>query len=576
MALLSIVAGTAAAYGYAQTRPEVYESSTSVLVEPAMTQDPTATGGRARGELNLDTEAQLVASTPVATGAARLMGSRTPPDELAAGVTVAVPANTSVLVVTYAAGSPQAARTASHAFAEAYLRNRQETATAELTNEMTVVGGKLKELNNSLVRVNQQLTGMRSDSPSRANLISGRDTLQSQLNALNTRMDQLATTTVQPGRIIRDATLPRRPHGPDLRVDLAVGAACGLLLGLALAVARERLDRRVRHGADLRRRTGVAVLATVPADLKPSLDGILPPFGAGGRIFHRLRNEVLASLPVRDCRVIAVTGPSRGAAATVVAANLAAAFARTGSETVLISAQLPDSIGDAAPVTALFGVAPAPGLSDVLSGRATLADAAQRTPRTPGLRVVTTGATASAGGLLQSQSLRDTLAALRHQAEYVVIEAPSTASSADAQSLASLADAAILAVEARRTRYVQITDAADQLRRVGTPVLGAVVLSRLGRPAPHARPADAVLAAGVPAEATAGDGTRPDPVGGPDLSLPDTPTLIFRRIEDDDDLYAGLADAADLDIVDDHDAHDDSRPSVGVAHRAPRRFDPTP
>jgi hypothetical protein len=80
---------------------------------------------------------------------------------------------------------------------------------------------------------------------------------------------------------------------------------------------------------------------------------------------------------------------------------------------------------------------------------------------------------------MQSQRLRDTLEALRRQTGYVVIEAPSTSSSADAQSLASLADAAILAVELRRARRPMLFDAAEQLRRVGTPLLGAVVLPRL-------------------------------------------------------------------------------------------------
>jgi hypothetical protein len=80
---------------------------------------------------------------------------------------------------------------------------------------------------------------------------------------------------------------------------------------------------------------------------------------------------------------------------------------------------------------------------------------------------------------MQSQRLRDTLEALRRQTGYVVIEAPSTSSSADAQSLASLADAAILAVELRRAKRPALLDAAEQLSRVGTPLLGAVVLPRL-------------------------------------------------------------------------------------------------
>src|SRR5262249_1607751 len=97
---------------------------------------------------------------------------------------------------------------------------------------------------------------------------------------------------------------------------------------------------------------------------------------------------------------------------------------------------------------------------------------------------------------------------LRGQAEYVVIEAPSTAASADAQSLASLADAAIIAVELRRTTHVEVLDAAEQLRRVGTPLLGAVVMPRLvaeaetvrTRSSASRRPAAATKPSAKPAE----------------------------------------------------------------------------
>jgi len=132
-----------------------------------------------------------------------------------------------------------------------------------------------------------------------------------------------------------------------------------------------------------------------------------------------------------------------------------------------------------APLARILGVAAMPGLSDLLSGRIGLARALQRTPRIPALRVITTGGAAAAAGLMQSQRLRDTLEALRRQGGYVIIEAPSTSSSADAQSLASLADAAILAVELRRARRPAVVDAAEQLERVDTRLLGAVVLPRL-------------------------------------------------------------------------------------------------
>jgi Mrp family chromosome partitioning ATPase len=175
---------------------------------------------------------------------------------------------------------------------------------------------------------------------------------------------------------------------------------------------------------------------------------------------------------------------------------------------VLIGASAPDSLMDPATLARLMGVSPAPGLSDVLAGRANLGEVTQRAARNPTLRVITAGATGSAAGLLQSQALRDMVATLRGNAEYLVIEAPSTATGADAQSLASLADAAILAVELKRSRRPEVIDAAEQLRRVGTPLLGAVVLPRAPQskdasepdPAPEPSPAELAVEPQSPAK----------------------------------------------------------------------------
>src|SRR5205085_1400634 len=82
-------------------------------------------------------------------------------------------------------------------------------------------------------------------------------------------------------------------------------------------------------------------------------------------------------------------GASRGSATTLVAANVATARARTGSDVVLIGAHLPDSVVDAAPLARMLGVAAMPGLSDLLAGRIGLNRAMQRTPRIPSLRVIT-------------------------------------------------------------------------------------------------------------------------------------------------------------------------------------------
>jgi Mrp family chromosome partitioning ATPase/capsular polysaccharide biosynthesis protein len=495
VALLTVF-GVMGAYEVTARQPKVFESATSVLVQPTGAgQDTNVQGGRTKGEINLDTEAQLVRSTAVAADAAKLLRAETvAPDTLAAKVVVDVPANTSVLVITYKAGTARQAQAGSHAFAEAYLRNREETAANDLAEQIATIDGKLKQLNAALAPINARLASLRADSTERPNLESQRSTITAQVNTLSARLNQLVTTTVSAGKIIRDANLPDRPSKPVLPLNLGSGAAAGLLLGAGCAILRERLDRRIRRPDDLTRRCDVSVLAALPAKVRPRLDDVFPPFGAGGRVFNRLRNEVVAGSPREEGRkgqVIVVAGASRGSASTVVAANLAAAFARTGGQTVLVCAHLPDSVSELAPVTRLLGVRAVPGLSDVLGGKVPLGRAVQRASRQPRLSVITTGGTASAAGLLQSQMLRDALASLRRQAEFVVIEAPATSTSADAQSVASLADIALVAVELKRTRYADVTDAAEQLRRVGTPLLGAVVLPRLVRHRDEPPPAPA-------------------------------------------------------------------------------------
>ncbi|MPZ27109.1 MAG: lipopolysaccharide biosynthesis protein [Micromonosporaceae bacterium] len=512
--------GLAAAGGWLHARPPVWESATSVLVHPAG-QDANVVGGRTQGEVNLDTEAQLVRSTAVAAGAAELLGLDPAPTDLARRVGVTVPPNTSVLTITFTAATPAEAQAGAQAFAEAYLDHRAQSARADLAAQAEAIEAMLDELGGRLADLNQRLAQTATSTAAAVNLDSQRGMVASQMNSLTDRLNALTTATVSPGTVISEARLPEQPSRPEPAVVLASGAALGLVAGLGAAGLGERLARRVRRPTDLPRRLGVPVLAAFTAANRPPAEEIASPYAPAGRTFDRLRNEVIASerssgasdavgfttserssrasdavgftaserssgasdaaagQPVGTGRgrVIVVTsptgGPATGPVAGLVATNLAASMSRCGHDTVLVEAAAPGTAGS---LTRLLGVAAAPGLSEVLAGRTSLADALQRPARYPRLQVMTMGGTATATGLLQSPALRTVLAALTTQAGYVVVEAPATAMSADAQSLAGHADLALLAVEARRTRLADVVDAAAQLRQVATPLLGAVVV----------------------------------------------------------------------------------------------------
>src|SRR3954470_19349352 len=309
IALIATGAGLGAGAALTTTLPKVYESSTSVLVQ-AVDQDTNAAGGRTKGTVNLDTEAQLVGSGAVAAQAAKLLRSSRSPIDLAKDVSVEVPANTTVLVIDFKADQPQDAQAGSHAFAEAYLRNRQDTAQNALNEQIKTLNAKVKQLTTALSSINGRLSRAAKGSPDESNLLSLRNNSQNQLNSLTGKLNELTTTTVGAGNIISDARLPDAPSSPSAMIDLGTGGMVGLLLGLALAFVRERFDRRLRNAADVRDRGRMTVLATLDERTTPHFDDVLQPYGPGGRVFNRLRNEVLATLPQGD-QIIVVTGASR-------------------------------------------------------------------------------------------------------------------------------------------------------------------------------------------------------------------------------------------------------------------------
>ncbi|HEY3504044.1 MAG TPA: Wzz/FepE/Etk N-terminal domain-containing protein [Actinocatenispora sp.] len=465
LVLAGLLLGLVTAGAVTAAQPRTYQSTTSVLVLPTGGQDANAAGGRTKETINLDTEAQLVRSTAVAERARALLRTSTAGDP-ADAVTVSVPPNSTVMQIVFTAGTPADARAGSHAFAIAYLANRADGAASANDATATALRDQISTVTKQLRDTSAQLAAADPGSPSRAYLDTRRRNLSNQLDTLSNRLSDATAAPASPGRIISDATLPASAASPSVPVNLAAGLVLGLFVGLAAAFLLSRLDHRVRNAGDLRRRTGVRVLAELPA----------PPTGLtaapGERIFSRLRNELVAGTDAHGVIAVIGTGPAhadRYGAGVLVAANLAAAFGRAGTDTVLVDTAPATAPYDAASVAA---VPATPGLADVLDG-IDLAEALHRAADEPNLWVLTPGTNADR---LPSEPVRATLRRLRDRCDQVVVAAPNAADGPDAQTLASLADAAVLAVELRTTRYEDVLDVADQLRGVGTPLLGAVLL----------------------------------------------------------------------------------------------------
>lgn len=471
--LLCLAIGIGAAMAYLQWAPKEYRSQTSVLVSGMETDASTDRGSA----INLDTEAQLVTSTQTTALAAERLGL--PAGEVADRVGVSVPPNTEILDISYVAGSAADAQRGSLAFAESYLEQRQATGEEILDTQADAAQGRIDAVEEELDATLEEADDLPEDSPARGRAEDEASRLSQQLSTLTSNQNRLRTETLMPGRIVTQPRLPSSPSSPNPLITIAAGMVLGLLLGVGVAALRHRADDVIRTPEDLFARTRLPVATVLSTRLHAGQVAVLPPLSADGRGYARLRNVVTTSLEESDRRVVLVTGVRRGSGP--VAANLAASLARAGEEVFLVCA---DVFGPTA--TALFPGRPAAGLAEVLAGEAQVDDVTRRLPAIPNLRVLGPGLDPDrADALLQTRSPRKLIDPLLRSGAYVVIEAPPTTDSTDAQTLANVAEIAVLVVESGRTSAREVVEACALLESMHTAVLGGVIV-RYGRDSePH-------------------------------------------------------------------------------------------
>jgi len=437
------------------TRTPTYRSAADVLVEAS-----TVPGVTTLQVPDMGTEKLIASSGSVIALASRTLG--VPPATLSGATSVSVPVDTHVLRIAVSNTDPAKARQWAQTVAEAYVVFRT------------------------------------TSHPSRAPDLtkSGTD-----------------TTATVPASIITPAFLPGAPVSPNHAVDLAVAIVIGLSLGVGTAILRDRLDDRVRGAADLEARVGAPLLAPLPAfrRWRSGLPGRLVvgygPDSAVAEAYRSLRARILQAAKRRNARTIVVTSPAR-VATTTVAANLAAALARSGRRVVLIGAEL------RRPRThRVFGLPDHIGLTTVVLGGVPVRDALRPTV-IEGLTLLSAGGqTVDPGTILQSPAFPAVLHDLRRHADFVVIEAPPVLAGADTVTLAELAEMVLVVGDGRRTTRAEVHAANQQLEPVRDKVIGCA-LENIGRTRRLGR---LTL---LPPPPPSGEPVELPPNGGPPLAAP--------------------------------------------------------
>ncbi|MFI7169546.1 polysaccharide biosynthesis tyrosine autokinase [Rhodococcoides fascians] len=275
-------------------------------------------------------------------------------------------------------------------------------------------------------------------------------------------------------KIFQEADASSAAVTPKTKRNLALGAAVGLLLGIALAVLRDRLDNTIKGRREIEAISGKALVGTIPFDKErkahPAVDFQDLNQSASAEAFRELRTNLQFLEVDHPPRVIVVTSAIPSEGKTTTAVNLAVALAEAGHHVALVEGDLRRPR-----VSKYMGLIGSVGMSTVLAGQATVEEVLQPT-KYEGLQAMASGPIPpNPSELLGSEASRALLIELRSRFDYVIVDGAPLLPVTDSAVLTTHADGALLVTRYGHTKSNELARAIGNLETIGARVLGVVL-----------------------------------------------------------------------------------------------------
>jgi succinoglycan biosynthesis transport protein ExoP len=291
-------------------------------------------------------------------------------------------------------------------------------------------------------------------------------------------------------RIVDAARVPTAPAGPNILRNIALALALGLSTGIGLAFLLDSMDNTVRTPEQAQIISALPSLGMIPlgsrsrrevgsrqksalASSKEAVELVTQsrPRSQMAESYRALRTSLLLTFAGGPPKVVLITSALPEEGKTTTSVNSAIVLAQKGTRVLLIDADLRRPS-----IHKTLGIGPKVGLSNVLTGNATLQQAIIPSTILPDLFVLPAGTPPpNPAELLASTKMKDVLEELRKQYDHIVIDTPPTLSVTDAVVMSTSADAVILVIRSGHTTKPALRRARDILLQVNARVCGVLV-----------------------------------------------------------------------------------------------------
>lgn len=279
--------------------------------------------------------------------------------------------------------------------------------------------------------------------------------------------------TVSDMKLVEPAKQPDRADSPKLLAFIILGGLVGMCAGASLVFLLEYVDDSIRSQEDVKIAWALPVLGFIP---RYKLKGgrfidTVPPTDPLAESYRAVRSGIAFAGVDQQINVLCVTSSIPSEGKSTFCTNLAICLAADGKRVIVVDCDLRRPAQHRAFPTLTNQV----GVSTVLAGSATLADAVQDTP-VANFSMLTSGPLPSnPGRLVESLRLRSMLAELVRTYDMVIVDAPPMLAVSDAVALSRASKGVIMVIEAGKTTRRMLTDVKIRFEGAGIEPIGVVL-----------------------------------------------------------------------------------------------------
>jgi succinoglycan biosynthesis transport protein ExoP len=467
--LQALVVVPVAAFALSQLQPQRWTATSTLEFRP-----PRQNSGSVDLTRQAATESKLVALPAVAAQTARALGPGWTTRAVADAVQVGDAGDSNLVDVEATAASPAAAARLADTYATAFVDGQVQANVRDAQTRLAAIDRYISSLPPA-ERTGAQ--GVR---------------LQRRVDRLRVN-EALQSSDQRPAaEVAQRAELPTAPSSPKTLRNVILGLLLGGILGVALAMLLDRLDRAIKSVDELERLYGLPVLAGIPRGrglgkrLRRQGAGEVLRQGSEAEAFRALRASLRYFNVEGGIRSLLVVSPEAQDGKSTVAACLATAFAQRGDRIALVETDLHKR----ADGSRASGTTPAEavgagghhreGLSTVLAG-ADLDEALLDVEIWGGgderaiLAVLPSGPRPpNPSQLLESRAMFDLVKELERRYELVIYDSPAVGAVSDALALAHEVDGVIVVNRLHYTSRDRTRDLLKKLMLQRAHVLGIV------------------------------------------------------------------------------------------------------